>query len=218
MPWSNLGLNAWEDLRSFPPESAKNIFHFNASYYGRAQEKEVDLAARYIPFAQKIRTMLEIGAGGGLLSLILNKRYDVTVVNTAYVDFPYYEYITERGGLCVLLEGEKIMPFAKQSFDVIHHRWVFHSVEPDRFRDIVIDQNRILRPGGYLWICDGLSNAQYETIRYLLLEQLGYKIIFEEKKKRRSITAHFKSNPYEVDWHVILIKPVLLVQELDSCL
>ncbi|CAF4393957.1 unnamed protein product, partial [Rotaria magnacalcarata] len=131
------------------------------------------------------------------VSFILKKRYDVTVLNTALPDFPYCEYITERGGLCAFLDGETVLPFAKFSFDAIHHSWVYHGATPARWREVLLEQNRILRPGGYLWIRDGLSYAQLKTIKYLLLHQLGYKVLFENEIKRKSITVYFASNPYE---------------------
>ncbi|CAF4975445.1 unnamed protein product, partial [Rotaria socialis] len=168
VPWSNLGLDSWKDLIQFNRRYPKNMIHFNASYYDIFHEGKINVAAKYIPFGKKIRSMLEIGAGGGSVSFILKKRYDVTVLNTAFPDFPYCEYITERGGLCAFLDGEKVLPFAKFSFDVIHHSWVYHSLTPARWREVLLEQNRILRPGGYLWISDGLSYAQLKTIKYLL--------------------------------------------------
>ncbi|CAF4342751.1 unnamed protein product [Rotaria magnacalcarata] len=197
VPWSNLGLNSWKDLIQFNRGYPKNMIHFNASYYDILQEGSINTAAKYIPFGKKIRSMLEIGAGGGSVSFILKKRYDVTVLNTALPDFPYCEYITERGGLCAFLDGETVLPFAKFSFDAIHHSWVYHGATPARWREVLLEQNRILRPGGYLWIRDGLSYAQLKTIKYLLLHQLGYKVLFENEIKRKSITVYFASNPYE---------------------
>lgn len=217
VPWANLGLSSWDDLSAFNPNHKKNMIHFNASYYDVQQEKDVNLAAQYIPFGKKIRTILEIGAGGGSISFILSKRYDVTVLNTAFSDFPYCEYITERGGLCLLLDGQRVMPFAKFSFDTIHHSWVYHSLSPTRWGDVLLEQKRILRPGGYLWICDGLSTVQLKAIKYLLLKQLGYVVLFEKEKSRSIITAKFGSNPYELDWIAILVKPNHLKQDLREC-
>ncbi|CAF1454078.1 unnamed protein product [Rotaria magnacalcarata] len=217
VPWANLGLDSWEDLIQFNPGHPKNMIHFNASYYDILHEGKINVAAQYIPFGKKIRSMLEIGAGGGSVSFILKKRYDVTVLNTALPDFPYCEYITERGGLCAFLDGEKVLPFAKFSFDVVHHSWVYHGLTPARWRDVLLEQNRILRPGGYLWISDGLSYAQLETIKYLLLHQLGYKILYEDEIKRESITVNFGLNPYEVTWESILVKPNTLKNDLSQC-
>ncbi|CAM4924803.1 unnamed protein product [Rotaria socialis] len=217
VPWSNLGLDSWKDLIQFNRRYPKNMIHFNASYYDIFHEGKINVAAKYIPFGKKIRSMLEIGAGGGSVSFILKKRYDVTVLNTALPDFPYCEYITERGGLCAFLDGETVLPFAKFSFDAIHHSWVYHSLTPARWREVLLEQNRILRPGGYLWISDGLSYAQLKTIKYLLLHQLGYKVLYEDEIKQKSIIVTFASNPYEVTWESILVKPNTLKNDLSQC-
>ena len=206
--WPNMGLKSIADIAAFNPGYPHNLYHFDASTYDLQQEGLVDLAARYIPFGSKIRTMLEIGAGGGSISFILNRRYDVIVFNTASPEFPYCEYITERGGLCALLDGRKVLPFVKYSFDVIHHSLTFHSSTPVQYRTILLDQDRVLRPGGYLWIFDGFSYAQLRTIKYLLIDQLGYTILYERELKRTSKTENkFGIIPHQVNWHAILIKP-----------
>jgi 16S rRNA G527 N7-methylase RsmG len=99
--WPNLRVESLRDLLVFNKGTPKNLYHFNASYYDREQESIVSHAARFIPFEQKVRVMLDIGSGGGSLGLILKKRYDVQVVSTVFADWPYCEYITERGNLCM---------------------------------------------------------------------------------------------------------------------
>lgn len=41
---------------------------------------------------------------------------------------------------------------AKFSFDVLHVSWVYHGQTPDELRVMFHELNRILRPGGYLWL------------------------------------------------------------------
>lgn len=218
IPWANLGLQAYGDLYTFNPRYPKNMHHFDAPDYDVQQERMADLAALYIPFGAKVRTMLEIGSGGGALSFALNKRYDVTVINTAFPDFPYCEYITERGGLCALIDSTRVMPFAKFSFDVIHHAWVFHSSTPDEWINILLEQNRLIRPGGYLWINDGFSYTVLKTIKFLLTKQLGYTYLYKyEEKKPSELNVTFGSIPYEVSWEAILVKPTILKKDLEEC-
>ena len=217
--WSNLGLKAFNEVSIFNQPYPKNIYHFDAPLYDRQQEGSVTLAAQYIPFGQKIRTMLDIGAGGGSLAVSLNKRYDVTVISTIRPEFPYCEYITERGGLCILLDSTRPMPFAKFSFDVIHHAWIYHSLPPAQWRTILLEQNRMLRPGGYLWIQDGSSNAVLDTIKYLLVEQLGYTVLYHsEYRLSLPARAHFGSEPFEAVWGFILVKPNHLKNDQYPCL
>jgi hypothetical protein len=216
--WPNLGLKASNDVVVFNQAYPKNAYHFDAPFYDLQQEGSVNLAAQYIPFGQKIRTMLEIGAGGGSLSVSLNKRYDVTVINTIRPEFPYCEYITERGGLCILLDSNRPMPFAKFSFDVIHHSWVYHGEAPAQWRTILLEQNRMLRPGGYLWIQDVSSNAVLETIKYLLVEKLDYTVLYRrENSLPLPARAHFGSQPVEAEWGFIFVKPNRLKDDQYPC-
>lgn len=206
--WPNLGLKAYNDVISFNQRYPQNAVHFNTPYYDLFHETKVNLAAKYIPFGKKIRTMLDIGGGAGSLGFALTKRYDVLVLNTIRPEFPYCEFITERGGLCLLLDSNRPMPFAKFSFDVVHHSWVYHGNDPASWRSVLLEQNRLLRPGGYLWIRDGFSKAVLHTIRYLLVEQLGYRILYQEEKPQLSPPKVFFGRiPFEVEWAGILVKP-----------
>ncbi len=64
--------------------------------------------------------------GGASLGLLLKRLYDVQTVSTVFADWPYCEYITERGGLCMLLDAMIAFPFAKFSYDVVHSSWIFY--------------------------------------------------------------------------------------------
>ena len=216
--WSNLGLTAFNDVIIFDPLYPRNMYHFDAPFYDPQQEDEVNLAAQYIPFGRKVRTMLEIGDGDGSLSVSLHKRDDITVINTIQPEFPYCEYITERSGLCVLLEPLRPMPIAKFSFDVVHHSWVYHALFPTQWRSVLLQQNRLLRPGGYLWIQDGSSTAVFETIKYLLVEQMGYRILHKwENILRGAVTMYFGLEPFETEWTFIFVKPNRLKVEQYPC-
>ena len=216
--WSNLGLKSFNEVSTFNEPYTKNVYHFDSSLYDIQQEVGVNLAAQYIPFGKKIRTMLEIGGGSGSLAVSLSKRYDVTVINTVRPEFPYCEYITERGGLCILLDSVQAMPFAKFSFDVVHHSWVYHSLTPAQWRTVVLEQNRLLRPGGYLWMQDGSSNAVVETIKYVLVEQLGYKVLYKrENKIPLPTTTYFGADPFESEWCFIFVKPNRLKDNRYPC-
>ena len=217
--WSNLGLNASTDVLTFNRMFPKNVIHFDTPYYDIQQEEAVNVAARYIPFGPKIRTMLEIGGGTGSLSISLNKRYDVLVINLVRPEFPYCEFITERGGLCMLLDSFRAMPFAKFSFDVVHHSWVYHSSTPAEWRTVLLEQNRLVRPGGYLWIKDGFSMAVLATIKFILIEQLGYRVLFEDTRRQHLLEpVSFGPIPYEVEWISILVKPNRVKDTQPSCL
>ena len=167
---------------------------------------------------------------------------------------PYCEYISERGGqICMLLDAMEAMPFAKSSYDVIHSSWVFHALFNHQLRAAYLEQNRLLRPGGYMWsvflrhntaaaslfagcvplpspfaigvltifllllsvcvhplrIYGGWSLGQVATITHLLVEQLGYTILFQRRNMvdRSKVNHSFDKIPFELEWTAILLKP-----------
>lgn len=152
------------------------------------------------------------------------------------------------------------MPFAKFSYDVVHSSWVFHALFSHQLRAAYLEQNRILRPGGYMWIygpshtnthkhtvthmipfpppllspskqaapwcimldpalnlpvvvslcCSllcvvlvvlpgGWSFEQVDTMTHLLVDQLGYKVLFEKRNvvDTNKVKHAFDTVPYE---------------------
>ena len=103
-----------------------------------------------LPYLFPFCSMLDVGSGGASLGMLAKRRYDVQVVSTVFADWPYCEYITERGQVCMYVDAMEAMPFAKFSYDVVHSSWVFHALFSHQLRAAYLEQNRILRPGGYM--------------------------------------------------------------------
>lgn len=85
--WRNLGVDTLTDLLEFNKHTPKNLYHFNASVYDADALTELTLAAHYIPF-RSVRLALDIGAGGGSLSVLLKRKFDVTTLSTVFADWP----------------------------------------------------------------------------------------------------------------------------------
>lgn len=207
--WPNLRVANLTDLLVFNKGTPKNLYHFNASFYDLEQEEIINQTAAIIPFGKKVRLMLDVGAGGASLGLHLKRRYDVQTVSTVFADWPYCEYISERGNICMFIDAMEAMPFAKFTYDVVHASWVFHALYENQLRTTYLEQNRILRPGGYMWIKGGWSFSQVKTLEELLIEQLGYKVMWEAKRPVREPGKYrFDTVPFEVEWEAILVKPI----------
>ena len=108
------------------------------------------------------------------------------------------------------IDAMEAMPFSKFSYDVVHSSWVFHALFNHQLRAAFLEQNRILRPGGYMWIFGGWAKEQVDTIHHLLVDQLGYKYLMNEKRMidRTKVKHTFDNIPYELDWTAILVKPI----------
>ena len=205
----NLRVTALENLTAFNSGTPKNLYHFLSSYYDREQELIVRLAALHIPFGTAVRSMLDIGAGGGSIGLLLHRKYAVQTISTAFADWPYCEFIHERGGLCLYLDAMEPMPFAKFSFDVVHSGWVFHALEIAQLKVVMLEQHRLVRPGGWLWIQGGWSDEQVKIMSGLLVEGLGYDVRFEQRSLHDSSDGWtFDGTPFQLEWHFIAQRPI----------
>jgi len=215
--WQNLRMTKITDMLDFNSATPKNLYHFDAPNYDRQQHHFLQEVAHVIPFEQKVRLMLDVGAGGASLGLLLKRLYDVQSISTVFADWPYCEYITERGGLCVLLDAMIAFPFAKFSFDVVHSSWIFHGMYPQDLFQVFQEQNRILRPGGYLWWVGGWSREQMEALQSYA-RALGYKELYSDVKPVMNADkpgawrfGTKKDIPYQVDWTVVWVKPIKAV-------
>jgi len=96
VPYHNLRVSKLEDLLVFNKHTPKNLYHFDAEKYDLDALEELSLGEQYIPFANKVRLMLDVGAGGGSLAILAKRKYDVQTLSTVFADWPYCEYITVR--------------------------------------------------------------------------------------------------------------------------
>lgn len=215
--WPNLRVQSIQELRTFNQGTPKNLYHFDAYFYDNQQLDVVNVAAQYIPFAQKIRLMLDMGSGGASLGLLIQRLYDVHVINTIFADWPYCEYISDRGGICMLLDAMNSMPFSKYTFDIVHAAWLYHDKKADVLWDIFNEQNRVIRPGGYLWWAGGFSKQQINAIE-LYAELFGYHVLLNDKQPQPpgQYFGTYSDIPYEITWNAIWIKPIKAVIH-DHC-
>jgi len=214
VPYANLRVKDLQDLVRFNPATPKNLYHFDCEKYDQDALGELSLAERFIPFARKVRLMLDVGAGGGSLGLLAKRKYDVQTLSTVFADWPYCEYITERGQPCILVDTMEAMPFAKFSFDVVHISWVYHGQSVDELRVMLHELNRLVRPGGYLWLRGGWSQEQLQFINTFLGQTLGYGALhYEETAKPPEVSAKVffgkdQTLPYQVDSTSVWLKPI----------
>ena len=203
--WSNHFVQNQYNLSMFNYGYDKNLYHFNAPFYDNEQLTKLDRLSAYIPFGTKIRNALDVGAGGGSLSLLMHRRYNIVTLNLVYAELPYCEYITERGGLCAHITAFYSMPFAKFSYDLIHIAWLFHMFSNENLISKLMEINRVLRPGGYLWWEGGFSYKQRDDVKEWAVS-LGYALVWEESIDRFDKTM-FNAEPHQCDFTAVFRKP-----------
>lgn len=79
--------------------------------------------------------------------------------------------------------------------------------------------NRVIRPGGYLWMRGGWSAVQIKALKWLLETKFGYVPLYDKQTaKPADITAKVSFGPelpYEFDWSVIWVKPISAAKKSD---
>lgn len=121
-----------------------------------------------------------------------------------YAELPYCEYIYDRGGLCAYISAFHSFPFPKFSYDLIHIAWLFHMYSGQSLVKHLLEVDRILRPGGFLWWEGGFSNSQKATV-YEWADSVGYSILYEESEERMDGTK-WGTQIHECDITVVFIK------------
>ena len=91
----------------------------------------------------------------------------------------------------------------------VHTSWIFHGMYPKELFTAFHEQNRILRPGGYMWWVGGWSREQMEAINSYA-KALGYQELYSDVKpvvnadKPGAWRFGTKADiPYQVDWTVV---------------
>ena len=82
----------------------------------------------------------------------------------------------------MLLDSMTAFPFAKFSYDAVHSSWIFHGMYPKDLFKVFHEQNRVLRPGGYMWWVGGWSREQMAAINSYA-KALGYRELYSDVKK-----------------------------------
>ena len=129
----------------------------------------------------------------------------MVTLNLVYAELPYCEYITERGGLCAYITAFWSMPFSKFSYDFIHIAWLFHMYSGWALVEKLMEINRILRPGGYLWWEGGFSYAQRDSVKEWA-RSLGYELVMEESVDVFDGTM-FHQEKHQCDFTAVFRKP-----------
>jgi hypothetical protein len=201
----NLYTPSFDALLSYNGAQSKNHYHLNSEVYDAIQRDIIAFGEKYIPLQSKVRLVLDLGSAGGSFGLMMNAMYNTQSLSVAYPDWPYCEYITERGGLCMNLDAKRPLPFAKHSFDLIHAAWLYHSFSPEPLQSLMLDVNRMpyAAPGRLLvHRRRHVAGAVRSTF-----SAFGYQPLFLAEKPLRSDVFISRNNKLEIHFFLIYLKP-----------
>lgn len=154
-----------------------------------------------------IRVGLDLGGGSGSFAARL-REFNVTIVtSTLNLGGPFNEMVALRGLVPLYLTVSQRLPFFDNTLDLVHTMHVLsYWIPPVSLEFLLYDLDRVLRPGGLLWMDHFFSTADQMSATFApMIRRLGY-------LERRWVTAS-KSDAngvknQEVYLSALLEKPV----------
>ncbi|XP_049348658.1 probable methyltransferase At1g29790 [Solanum verrucosum] len=149
--------------------------------------------------AGEIRIGLDYGVGTGTFAARM-REHNVTIISTAMnLEAPFSETIALRGLMPLYVTLNQRLPFFDNTMDLIHTIGLMDGwIDLQLLDFILFDWDRILRPGGLLWIDRFFCNRRdVDDFMYMFLQ-------FRYKKHKWAISPKSKD---EVYFSALLEKP-----------
>ena len=200
--WQHYECSSFECLqnreRSFP--DCHHCFHLDRNPQSKqddGQSAGLDIAGVLALKKGGIRLGLDVGGGTGSFAAEM-ALHNVTILTTGYnAGAPYLETMALRGMIGINLPHTARLPFFDNSLDLIHTGDSVHNLSPKSFGLMLYDWDRVLRPGGIIWIekfaqaFDVMPEYAYriESFQYVQHFWLIEELVEKGKHWRRLITV-----------------------------
>jgi SAM-dependent methyltransferase len=138
--------------------------------------------------ALKPRIRIGLDIGGGTASFAVRMReHNVTIVtSTLNLGGPFNNFIAQRGVMPIFMSISQRLPFWDNTLDLVHSMHVLSNWIPDESLEFILfDIDRVLRPGGILWLDHFFCvRSQLENTYIPMITRLGYKELKWEVGKK----------------------------------
>ncbi|KAJ7521873.1 hypothetical protein O6H91_19G072400 [Diphasiastrum complanatum] len=171
-------------------------------------ESNVDFSiADVLAFKQgTLRIGLDIGGGTGSFAARMWEHNVTIVTSTLNLGGPFNNFIGHRGIVPLFLTISQRFPFFDNTLDIVHSMHVLSNWIPTESLEFTFyDIDRILRPGGLLWIDRFFCKSPQLNSTYApMIERLGY------KKLRWETAAKLDRGPQLQEYYLsaLLEKPL----------
>jgi SAM-dependent methyltransferase len=167
-------------------------------------EKQVQEYSKFVPFGNGVETALDIGCGYGSFAAALKGKGCQTLNMDLDIYYPCQQVVAARGLLGINWSARAPLPFADNGFDSVHSHDSMYSFNPAEICSILLECDRILRPGGFsiIYICQYINSppgeykekiaAITESAKRLEWKPLKYSEFIQEKTGQNGIFAVYQ--------------------------
>ncbi|KAG6554497.1 hypothetical protein Mapa_003875 [Marchantia paleacea] len=134
--------------------------------YGPSTDIWRSRVAQYIELlgeslVRQVRNVLELNAELGSFAAVLMQHHPVWVMNVVPTTYPeMLESIYNRGLLGIQHDWSQAFPTTPRSYDLVHSSRAFSTSKGVKVIDLILEVDRILRPGGLVIVRDSVKTAR----------------------------------------------------------
>eukprot|EP01018_Ginkgo_biloba_P007630 Gb_17509 [translate_table: standard] len=153
--------------------------------------------------AGEVRVGLDFSPGTGTFAALMHARNITIATATLNLGAPFNEIIALRGLLPFYVSINQRLPFFDNTLDIVHTTLFLDGwIDVELLEFVLFDWDRVLRPGGLLWI-DRFFCSNLDIEEYLgLFKKLGY------KKNLWIVAPKVDKDGGEVFFSAVLEKPI----------
>lgn len=124
-----------------------------------------------------LRIGLDIGGGTGSFAVRMREHNVTIITSTLNLNGPFNNFIAQRGVIPFFMSIGVRFPFWDNTLDIVHSMHVLSNWIPiDTLEFIFYDIDRVLRPGGFLWLDHFFCiQSELDSLYAPLIRKFGYK-------------------------------------------
>ena len=142
------------------------------------QTPATDYTVKQVVALKKGGLRIGLDIGGGTVSFAVRMReHNVTIItSTLNLNGPFNNFIAQRGVLPFFMTIGQRFPFFDNTLDIVHSMHVLSNWIPFDFMEFIFyDIDRVLRPGGILWLDHFFCiQSELDTKYAPLIRLVGY--------------------------------------------
>eukprot|EP00850_Spirogloea_muscicola_P015638 SM000122S25745 [mRNA] locus=s122:45280:47607:+ [translate_table: standard] len=130
------------------------------------------------------------------ITIVTTQRNKETAFNKDTLGLPYMETIALRGLIPLHIPNKARLPFFDGTLDVVHSSSSLRHIKVIEFEELMYEWDRILRPGGIIWVELFYQPVNEMPLYIRLLENLKYKHLYFNVTRKPGNGTLRKPTPY----------------------